>query len=116
MLTISPKVQGVFQNQAEQEYLSRLDALLREAVPSLTNEPHSSFQLQLRQIMAQARGYGLESEQGIAAYAVTAGLLGLDFDTRFPGAAEILRSGESDERKADLLEGFAMCLFEALER
>lgn len=116
MLTISPKVHRAFQDGAEQEYLLRLGAFLREAVPSLADEPPSTLLPQLRQIISQSRGYGLESEQAIASYAVTAGLLGLDFDSRFPGAGQILHSGESEGRKAELLEGFAVRLFEALER
>lgn len=116
MFTISPEAFAAFEQEAEAKFLVRLGGVLREAVPSLRDEPEPGFATQLRLLVEQARNFGLISERAIGRYAVTAGLLGVDFADRFPGAQQILLGSETGDRKAELLEAFTLNLFETLER
>ncbi len=115
MYTISPKAYRALEADAEREFVTRLGKVLREAVPTLAAEQPAMLHNQIDFLIQQARGYGLESEQAIGGFAVTAGLLGLDFATRFPGAQQILSGSESGNRKAELLEAFTLILLEKLE-
>ena len=116
MHIIGPQAFSVFESQAETAFITKLGVVLRDAVPGLASEPEHQFSAQVRLLVDQARSYGLTSEQEIGGFAITAGLLGLDFVDRFPGAREILEGFESPERKVGLLEAFTLNLFEQLER
>jgi hypothetical protein len=113
---ISPEAFAAVESQAEVAFVAKLSGVLRDAVPSLAQEPEPAFGATVRLLIEQARSYGLQSETDIGVYAVTAGLLRLDFVDRFPGARQILEGHEPPERKADLLEAFARNLIETLER
>lgn len=113
---ISPETFAAFESEAEIAFVTKLSTVLRDAVPSLADEPEPAFGATVRLLIEQARGYGLVSETDIGVFAVTAGVLGLDFVDQFPGAREILEGREPPERKADLLEGFTRNLIETLER
>lgn len=115
MFSISPQAFGAFKRGAEHDFIVRLATVLRDAVPSLAGEPEPGFSEQVRFIVGRARGFGLESEQAIGAFAISAALLGMDFPDRFRGARQILESREDEARKAELLEHFTLALFEALE-
>ncbi len=102
---------------AEEEYVTRLTNLMHESVQGLADVPEPELRVEVRNQIAKARSYGLASEQAIAIYTITAGQLGVDFDTKFPAAHEILTEpGATEAVKADKLEGFTVALFEALEK
>ncbi len=115
MRDISPQAFSALEAAAEAAFIAKLSGLLRDAVPALANESEPAFSAQLKLIVEQARGFGLTSEQEVGSFAVTAGLLGVNFVDQFPGAREILEGVESAYRKAELLEAFTMNLFELLE-
>lgn len=96
--------------------MQKLARVLREAVPDLADEPEPDFSAQVRLLIEAARSYGMEAEQTIGAYAITAGLLGLDFVDEHQAAHDILTSHETEFKKAELLEAFALELFKALEQ
>ena len=70
----------------------RLVRLIADTIPaardSVNTEAGKSF---LRQQSAQAQHHGLVVELDVARFAITAWLLGPDFDSRIPAFAEILR-------------------------
>ena len=116
MRDISPQAFAALEATAETAFIAKLGNVVRDALPSLANEPEPAFSAQLRLLVEQARRFGLTTEQEIGGFAMTAGLLGLDFVDRFPGAREILEGHEPPYRKAELLEAFTLNLFEELER
>lgn len=116
MLSISPNTFAVFEGEAEIRFLEKLANVMREAVPSLRTEPTATFNPQLRLLVEQARSHGLTSERAIGNYAVTAGLLGVDFADRFPGARQILDGFGKEARKSELLEAFTINLLSTLGR
>jgi hypothetical protein len=113
---ISPDAFAAFESEAEVAFVAKLAGVLRDAVPALASEPEPAFSATVRLLIDQARGYGLASEQEIGVFAVTAGVLGLDFVDRFAGARQILEGREPPARKADLLEAFTRNLIDTLER
>ena len=115
MQEISPQAFSVLESQQEAAFIAKLAAVLRDAVASLAGEPEPAFSAQVRLLVQRARSYALESEQAIGSFAVTAGLLGVDFVDQFPAARQILEGHEDQERKTELLENFTLALFEALE-
>ena len=115
MRDISPQAFAAFEATAETAFIAKLGNVVRDALPSLANEPEPAFSAQLRLLAESARGFGLATEQEIGGFAITAGLLGVDFVDQFPGAREILEGFEPPHRKAELLEAFTMNLFEVLE-
>lgn len=115
MLKITPETFAAMERPAERAFVEKLAHVLRNAVPALAGEPQEPFVAQVRLLIERARNHGLESEQGIGSFAVTAGLLGVDFVDQFPAAREILASGADQERKAEQLEEFTVALFAALE-
>ena len=116
MLTISPSTRVAFERVEEDKYIARLSQFLKEKVPAMAAVPPAELHGQLRLLIAQARTFDMVTEAGIAAYSVTAAMLGLDFVERFRGARVILMSSETEERKARLLEGFTVRLLETLGR
>ena len=114
MLTISPKTYNAFADQAEAQFIAKLVRVLREAVPDLADETEPAFTLQVRQLVGEARSYGLCAEETIGAFAITAGLLGIDFVEKQPAVRDILTSYEFEFRKAQLLEAFTLEMFKAL--
>lgn len=115
MLSISSQTNHALREDAENQFVIKLAAILKREVPEIADEPDSVFYDQVKLVIEQARSYGLRTEQNIGAYAITAGTLGLDFPEKFNGAREILESHEDEDRKAELLEYFTLALFEALE-
>lgn len=115
MFDISQNVFVNFSAREMESYLRKLMLFLRSNVPEMADVPDAQLLNDLRGLTDQAQSFGMVSEQGIAVYALTAAQLGIDFVARFPGALEILRSSESEARKAELLEAFTLNLLELLE-
>ena len=116
MQKLGPEVFAAFEHDAEARFIAKLGKVLREAVPDLASEPEPVFSAQVRVVVEEARFYGLTTEQTIGAFAITAGLLGVDFVEMHPAAKGILTSHEDEFRKADLLEEFTVELFRLLEQ
>ena len=115
LLKITPETFIALARPAERAFVEKLAEVLRSAVPALAGEAQEPFLAQVRLLIERARDYGFESEQAIGSFAVSAGLLGVDFVDHIPAAREILESGADEERKAEQLENFTVALFEALE-
>lgn len=115
MRTVSLESLVAHEAKAETAFVVKLGKVLRDAVPDLADVPAQAFLAQVRLLIEQARSYGLMSEQEIGSFAVTAGLLGVNFVDAFPGAREILEGDEPSHRKAELLEAFTLNLFDILE-
>lgn len=114
VLTISP---GTFSRMASADlevFVRKLSDFIRQNVPGMSAEPPDRMRTQILALKKDANSYGLQTEQGIAAYAVTAAFLGVNFPDRFAGARKILFARETEERKAELLSAFTITLFEAL--
>ena len=95
-----------FAQLAELRFERRLTQILVDADPRAVEAMSSEDgRTVLRGQCATARGYGLTSELEIARYVITAWLMGLDFDTRFPAMEEILNSDKlTPAHKAEALE------------
>lgn len=116
MQKLGPDIFAAFEHEAEARFIAKLGQVLREAVPDLASEPEPAFSAQVRLVVEEARSYGLTTEQTIGAFAITAGLLGVDFVEAHPAAEGILTSHEDEFRKAELLEEFTVKLFRVLEQ
>jgi hypothetical protein len=115
MLEISGQVVSRFEDEAEQRYIAKLAAFLREKVPSLANEDPAAMTVQCKLLKDKAGSFNMRSEQAVAAFAMTAAVLGLDFVERFRGARQILYADTPEDEKAELLEGFTVTLVQRLK-
>ena|ERR1035438_363286 len=82
-----------------------------------SEEDEFAFEDTLKRVMEQsahARAYGLDTEQSIAIYVVTAWIMGHSFDSDSPAARQVLASPLSPEEKADWLELWAPAVLERL--
>jgi hypothetical protein len=97
--------------------IDKVSSLLIEADPKAATALASPEGKKiLRQQFEKAQGYGLTSELDIGRYLITAWLMGLDFDTRFPAMQEILTAPRgSSEQKAEAIEKVSIALFKTLQ-
>ena len=114
MLKISPETFSRINAVDQDRYIRKLAGFLQAAVPALAKAPPAEFYAQIQHVMQQARGFDMFSERAVAAFALTAAHLGLDFVDRFAGVRQILFSTHSQDEKAQLLEGFTMSLLKTL--
>ena len=105
---------------AENRYLSQLREVLvtGSSHPSATraelDSPDGTAALQAQ--VANARRHGMSSELDLARYVITAWLLGVDFDCRFPAMAQVLTSERlGPSQKAEALERICTTLLESLK-
>ncbi len=92
MLTLSPHQLNVI---GEARFQQRLVDLLLESVPDSRGVIETAEGRKvLGEQCAKARRYGMAAELDVASYVITAWLLGLDFDTRFPAMSEVLSSDQ----------------------
>jgi hypothetical protein len=101
---------------SEVSFEARLALFLLEQFPEEGEVDQAQFDETIRVQIATARTFGLETEQQIATYAVSACLLGSDFHKHFPAANQVLESKllNADD-KARWLDSWTRTLFEALE-
>lgn len=100
----------------ESEFLRRLAGFLREEFPDAHEMSDADLEMGVKQQTTRARSYGLENEDEIATYTVTAWQLGENFDTEFPAAQYILKSPDyTPAEKSDWLEAWTVKMFEELE-
>jgi len=115
MQTIEPGLFSKFESEVDSKFIDKLGRVVREAVPSLSQEPEPAFSAQIRLLVQEARSYNLLGEQAIGVFVVTAGLLGVNFVEEHPTAQKILNGNETESKKAELMEAFTLMLLEALE-
>jgi len=91
---------------ADLHFRERVIQILSSVEPDASAELRSPSGLhQLDMLMARARSHGLSAELDLGRFIVTAWLLGLDFDTRFPAMREILAEPRlSPTQKMDAIE------------
>lgn len=110
----TPQVAGL-SDAGSAGFESRLAAFLNDKYPESKSIPEAQFREGIRGEITKARSYGLETEQQIATYVHSSWVLGRDFDSRFPAAAEKLPSpAYSPEQKAGWLAAWTKALFESL--
>jgi hypothetical protein len=105
-----------FRLAAEHDYEIRLVRFLQGRFPDAAREPEATLLEGVRPQIANARGYGLITEQQIATYVTAAWLLGADFDREFPAAQQMLVSGAPADENSDWLARFTKELFKTLEQ
>ncbi len=115
MLEVSPECFEGISAVEESRFVDRLVMFLRQNVPQVASEPQDAMVARVRALKADAATYDMKSEQPVAAYVLTGALLGVDFVEKFPGARKILYSKNSEDKKADLLEGFTVTLMQKLK-
>lgn len=100
----------------EGTFEARLISFLHEQFPETEAADESQLRVEIRAQINASQSYGLETEQQIATYTVTAYALGTDFDKRFLAAQQVLTSEFfSAEEKTKWLENWTRALFESLE-
>lgn len=105
-----------FQRSVEETFEARLTSFMREQFPETAGAGEAQFRDEIRAQINASRSYGLETEQQIATYVVSAWGLGTDFNKRFPAAEQVLTSAFlSAEEKTKWLDGWTRVLFDSLE-
>ena len=84
MLKLSSDQTAVFAEEARRAYEDRVIDFLREKFDDARALRRRDVRPFVRSQIAKADGYGLISEQQVAAYVMLAWLLGVDFDEKFP--------------------------------
>lgn len=116
MLTIRNEQMKTLAKHQARDFEERVAEYLRKEFPEASEIPREEFTATIRQQTQKAEVYGLTTEQQIATYVTCAWLLGLDFDTDFPAAQEMLTSEQhSPEHKRTWLAEWTEEIFRALE-
>jgi len=113
---------GMFQIRSEQieaferdqfeRLVDRLCAFLRAQFPDAERAPAAEIRVGLERMLPRASDYGLENEQELAIFAVSAWLMGLDFDATHPEAQAVLISQRTSAEKAEWLASYTRRIFE----
>jgi hypothetical protein len=94
----------------------RIASFLNNQFEETKKIPKENFLPVVKQQITKSLTYGFEMESQVATYVTTAWLLGLDFDTEFPAASDVLNSSEyTAEEKANFLESWTIEMFKVLE-
>ena len=94
----------------------RLTHFLHESFEDAKLVPAQEMNRVLDTILSRAVGYGFDNEADLATYVITAYVLGEDFDTEVPEAAQILTNGGyNSNQKAAFMESFTKQVMYALE-
>lgn len=116
MLEISPKALAALGAQQDEAFTIKLAKFLHETIPAISTEAPHDVIAQVRILMANARRYGLKSEQSLASFAIAAAYLGPDFDIAFPPVEAVMNASDmTEQQKVVWLEGWLTQLFEELE-
>jgi hypothetical protein len=117
MITFRKDQLDALSRNQEKRFVDRLVAFLQQQFPDAAAEPANKLRPGVEEQTRKAGKYGLELEQEQAVYVTSAWLLGADFDTRFPAAAEVLPSPQlSGEEKRAWLEEWTQEMFNRLEQ
>jgi hypothetical protein len=94
----------------------RLVSYLYETFPDAKEIPNDEMKSTVLNLLEKASQYGFEMEDDLAIYIVTAYLLGVHFDSEFPGATQILTDPAfSASEKAEQLQTWTQELLKTLE-
>ncbi|PYP91717.1 MAG: hypothetical protein DMG65_06635 [Candidatus Angelobacter sp. Gp1-AA117] len=104
------------QQAADRDYAMRLLYFLQDQFPDAAEHEQATLREGIRGQIAKARSYGFLTERQIAAYVISAWLLGEDFDHEFPAVQQILRPGLTPVEKSTQLEQFTRDIFDQLKR
>lgn len=95
---------------------NRLRRLISTEDASINDVSKVDFRNSLSDLIDKAAGYGLITEQQVAAFCLTAWRIGIDFDTIFPAANSILMAeGYSSDARAEGLLNWSLSLISALK-
>lgn len=97
-------------------FTERMAELLREEFVEVADVQVDKLKEELRRQIEKAADYGLESEQHVAAFVITAWLMGKDFDRTYEAAGHVLASQEfTADDKTVWLEDWVDAIFSSLE-
>ena len=97
-------------------FIDRVTGFLIQRFPDAGQLERSELAEAIARQIEKAEAYGLCTERHATKYVVTAWLLGVDFDTEFPAAREVLPSKKlTAEEKVDWLQAWTTAIFAALE-
>ena len=101
---------------ARERFLDRVTAILADSYPgSRAGLASGDTREVMRAMYAKARGHGFTVELDLARYIITAWILGIDFDTRYPAMAELLALQTlSPAQKSEAVEQMTTTLMEML--
>lgn len=116
MIRIRPEQLEALSRPVEESLEERLSRFVREQVPGLESVEEVELRGALREQIAKARRYGMETESDLAVYVAAAAMLGADFDAEFPAATQVVNSPALPAAmKADWLVEWTEAIFKALE-
>lgn len=94
----------------------RLTQFLHESFEDSRHIPSPEMDQVLDMLLHKAVQYGFDNEADLASYVITSYVLGADFDTEVPEAAQVLtNSAYTSNQKATIVENFAKQAVQALE-
>lgn len=103
-------------NIKNDDFASRVVDFLQSQYEGAQKIPKQELLKEIQKQILKAQSYNLTTEQNIVGYINTAWLLGLDFDTSFPAAKDILTNSKfNEEEKIESLKNLTVKMFEALE-
>ena len=115
MFTIRSQQINTLGQANEDEFVRRLSSFLRGEFPEAREMPATELELSIKNQVTRAGSYGLDYEDQIATYTLTAWQLGEDFDTQFPAARHMLKSlNYTPEEKTAWLEAWTVKMFAEL--
>lgn len=106
----------LFSQHQEHAFELRLECFLRQQFPAVAAVQTDKLRCEIGTQTQKSRQYGMETETGIAAYVITSWLLGVDFDTQFPAAQEVLTAQIPGEMKAAFLERWTQQMFGEMDK
>ncbi len=109
--------QHQFSQMADAHFLARVTTILLDTMPDAYDTLHTPEGRGVLQAQYdKALTYGFRSELDVGRYLITAWLLGVDFDQRFPAISEILATSTlTPSQKADAIEQLSTTLIKTLE-
>ncbi|QHT65638.1 hypothetical protein GXP67_02630 [Rhodocytophaga rosea] len=97
-------------------FKSRLVDFLHESFPDSKATPVAEMKKTIHTVLQKAIGYGLDNEADLAAYVITAYVLGENFDQEIPEAKQLLQdTGYTSNQKANQLETWTRQVMQTLE-
>jgi hypothetical protein len=97
-------------------FKSRLVDFLHESFPESKAAPVAEMKKTIHTVLQKAIGYGLDNEADLAAYVITAYVLGENFDQEIPEAKQLLQdTGYTSNQKATQLETWTRQVMQTLE-
>lgn len=116
MLKIRQEQMANLAGRRSQQFEESIARFLEQKFPEAKAIPHEEFIATIHRQTNRADAYGLATEQQVATYVTCAWLLGLDFDSEFPAAQQVLTSDQhSPEAKREWLAEWTEAIFTALE-